>query len=249
MNYLKRSLIITLGFFLIFQSSYAEEIRVSLEPLPPLIVDEKTGLTIELLKEVEKISNLKFKIVIVPYHRAKLDLKNGKSALMGHTPHRQESKDFYNYGHELNWSVPTKIDVYSAKLKNVGLNTFKSLKKIGTPRGNKEFLSGLLKIPFNQFYEGKLDNLLKMLKANRIDAFLFERASTQTTIKKLNINGIYYTEVMDVAASLAVQKNMYGLRLKKKLDALILKANHKKIFKNYLKSMSLSKHGVVSVSK
>ncbi|MCP3924100.1 MAG: transporter substrate-binding domain-containing protein [Desulfobacterales bacterium] len=249
MNYFKKTLIFTLGLFLIFQSSYADEIRVSLEPLPPLIIDAKNGLTIELLKEVEKISDLKFKIVIMPYHRAKLDLKNGKSALMGHTPHKQESKEFYNYGHELKWSIPTKIDVYSAKLKNVDLNNFKSLKKIGTPRGNKEFLSDLLKIPLNQFYEGKLDNLLRMLKANRIDAFLFERASSQTTIRKLNLKGIYYTEVMDVAASLAVQKNLYGLRLKKKLDALILKANHKKIFKKYLKSMSLSKHGVVSVSK
>ncbi len=248
MNYLKILLFVAIGSVLIFQNTWAEEIRVSLEPLPPLIVDDKTGLTIQLLKEVEKISDLKFVINIMPYNRAKKELKKGKTVLMGHTPHKQEAKEFYEYGQELNWSVPTKIDVCAIKKENVNLNMYKTLPKIGTPRGNKEFLSGLLGIPFEQFHEGKLENLLKMLEKGRIDALLFERASTHTSIKNAKLEGVYYTEVMDVAAALAVQKTEQGSSLMKKLDDLIIKTNQTKIFKDYLKFMNLPKHGVVSIS-
>jgi len=37
----------------------AQEIRIGLEEFPPLINNSKSGYTIELLKEIEKILNLK----------------------------------------------------------------------------------------------------------------------------------------------------------------------------------------------
>ncbi len=201
------------------------------------------------LEEVEKISDLKFNIKIMPYNRAKNELKKGKTELMGHTPHRSETKDFYEYGQELNWSVLTKIDVYSVKKGNVGIDKYKTLSIIGTPRGNKEFLSGVLGIPLEQFYEGNLENLLGMLEKGRIDALLFERASTQTSIKKIKMKNVYYAEVMDVAASFAVQKTPQGTILMKKLDDLINKSSQTKIFKDYLEFVTLPKNGIVSISE
>ncbi|MBT4088180.1 MAG: hypothetical protein HOE30_06785 [Deltaproteobacteria bacterium] len=247
MNYIKLFLI-SIGMVLTFQNSWAEEVRVNLEPLPPLVVDIETGLTLQLLREIEGISDLKFTITIGPYNRAKMALKDGRAALMGHTPHQLEAKEFYEYAQELKWSIPTKIDVYSLKKDNVSLGKYKTLKRIGTPRGNKEFISEVLGIPLNQFYEGKIENLFKMLAKGRIDAFLFERVSSQTSIKKLKLQGVYYHEVMFVPASFAVQKTPQGTRLMKKLDALINKTNHTDIFKDYSKFMKLPKEGVVSLS-
>lgn len=246
MNYLK-GLLIVVGFIFTIQNTWAEEIKVSLEPLPPLIIDKDNGLTVKLLKEIEKISDIKFKIGIRPYSRAKKELKDGDIQLMGHTPYQQETKAFYKFGKELKWSVATKIDVFAIKKENVDLDKFKTLPKIGTPRGNKEFMSELLEIPLKQFHEGSIENLLKMMDKGRIDVFLFERASTHTTIKKLKLKNVYYSEVLILPASLAVQNTAMGSKLGAKLDQLIKKSDSNRIFKDYLNFMNLPGHGVVSI--
>ncbi len=110
------------------QPLFSETIQVGLEPLPPLIVSKTEGLTVQMLKKIEGISDLKFNIKIMPYNRAKKFLKDGQISLMGHTPHRQETKEFYTYGKELNWSVPTMIDIYGMKKANVTPTGHKNVK-------------------------------------------------------------------------------------------------------------------------
>lgn len=57
---------ITMIVFIIIQffvtSVFAETIKVSVEPFPPLINEDKTGASITLLKEIEKVTDLKFDI-------------------------------------------------------------------------------------------------------------------------------------------------------------------------------------------
>lgn len=238
--------VLALLFFFTVQTSFAEEIEVGLEPLPPLIVDESTGLSVQLLKEVEKISDLTFSIKIMPYNRAKAGLKSGKLSLMGHTPHGQEVEAFYAYAQELEWSVPTNLDIFATDKNRLKPEVYKTLEPIGTPRGNKEFIAEVFGIPVDNFYEGSIDNLLKMLKMGRIEAFAFERASTMSTIKDLNLDGIYYKHGFDISAGFAVPADSSGTRLKEKLDSLIKKVDQEAIFKEYLDYMSLPKTGEVT---
>lgn len=73
---------------LICEPVFGREVKVGFEPLPPLIVDKDTGYTIDMLKAIEKISDFKFTIKIMPYNRAKHMLKTGGVDLAGHTPYR-----------------------------------------------------------------------------------------------------------------------------------------------------------------
>ena len=230
---------------IITQPVFSQTIQVGLEPLPPLIVDKNNGLTIQLLREVEKISDLKFVIKIMPYNRARNGLAKGNLSLMGHTPHRQEAKEFYTYAQELDWSMPTVIDVYGTNKAKLQGNVYKTVAKIGTPRGNKEFLSELFGIPLSKFYEGRIENLVQMMKAGRIDVFLFERAATMSTIKKLGLKGIYYQYIFEIPVSFAVSKNSEGTKLKAKIDAQIKKVDQNSIFSDYLIYMNLPQQGEV----
>jgi len=227
---LKRALTL-LSILFLSSIAFSEVIRVGLEPFPPLIIDKKSGYTIELLKAIEKISDIKFEIKIMPYNRAKEELKEGRLDLIGHTPYKLEAKEFYVYAEELDFNIGVKADIYvkdKAKLKDI-----KKL-KIGTPRGNETFASDLLGIQVKNFHPGDLENLLRMLSAGRIDAFWFERASTMSTLEKLKIKNIYYEEnpKESINASLAVKKDKKGRELKKRLDLLLKKVDKKKILKD-----------------
>ncbi len=228
---------------------HAEEVKVGLEPFPPLIKTSTTGYTVIMLKEIEKISDFKFYIKIMPYNRAKLQLKTKKIDLMGHTPSGVETKEFYAYAQDINWQINTFTDLYGIKKENVEQSKLKTMSKIGTPRGNVDFFSELLGIPAKQFYEGEIGSLLKMLKKGRIEVFIFERASTMSTIKKHKIDNIFYKMVdISVPAGLAVRTDDEGEKLKKKLDKLIKKLDTRKIFGPYLKYINLPKHGIVDIS-
>lgn len=240
---------ITMIFFIIIQfiatPVFAETIKVSVEPFPPLINEDKTGASILLLKEIEKVTGLKFDIIIAPYNRAKLDLKNGKTDLIGHTPHGKETQEFYVYAQDLSWSIPTVTDIYAMKKETIEPSSFVAIKVIGVPRGNKEFLAEQYNISLMQLHEGDLDNLLKMLKISRIDAFIFERASSMETLKKLKIEGVSYKSLEVIGASFGTRKDTQGNDLKEKLDKAIKTIDVKKIYKGYETYTNMPSKGVV----
>ena len=222
----------------------AEEVVVGLEPFPPFITEDGKGYTIDLLRAIEPVAGLKFNIKIMPYNRAKVSLKNGIVDLMGHTPFKNEVKEFYDYAQELNWAIDGKTDFYAVdktKLEQPAKY------KIGTPRGNKEFYSDMLKIPLEQFYEGDLSQLLKMLAAGReINVFIFERGSTMSTIKNLGLKNIFYTDTkLELPASLAVAKNKKGDLLKERIEKAIKQIDQNKIFQTHKYYLNLPASGVV----
>ncbi len=241
-----KSLLFTLLFFAstIF-SLHAEEVKIGFEPFPPLILDENNGFVIELLKKAEQASDLKFSIKIMPYSRGKVDLKAKKLDLMGLTPYQHETKEFYQYAQELDWNIMSKMDVMSHTEKNTDEAAYKTLKKIGTPFGNKEFMSDVFGIPANQFIENKAENLIKMLSTKRIDAYIFERASTFIYIKNLKLENIYYRNILSMPASMAVGSDENGIRLKKKLDGVLKSIDTDSIFKEYLEYLNLPDYGIV----
>ncbi len=229
--------------------SHAETVKVGFEPFPPLIIDNRSGLTVELLREIEKISDFKFDIQIMPYSRAKISLETGRISLMGHLPHGLETQEFYRYAADLDWKVKSVTDLYGTSIEKIELNHFRELFRIGTPLGNKAFFSEVFDIPLEKFNEGKLENLL-MLKLNRIDVFIFERASTMSTLKKLKIKEIVYNTLDDNApASLAVRRDIPGMRLREKLDRLMRNVDQKRIFGEYLEYMNLPKKSEVLIDE
>lgn len=237
---------IILGWLLIFISTntFAEIVKVAVEPFPPLIVDDKSGYTIELLRKVEAISDIEFKITVVPWVRAKRMLKTGVYDMIAHSAPQAEGEDFYTYAEELNWKKEVCSDIYSMKQGNI--DNFKNI-LVGVPRGGEDAAHELAGIPFKNIWSGDLENLFKMLEKGRIDAFWYERGSSMSTIKQLKLNGIFYKKLPEESlfAGIAVQKNEKGLALKEKLDKLIEAVDHDSIFREYDTFLKMPNTGVL----
>ena len=245
--FLIRLALLLAGFFC-WQAKevFAREVVVGLEPLPPLITNEKTGLTIDLLRQIEKHSELSFTIHILPYNRAKRNLKTGAIQLMGHTPYQVETQEFYSFAQELDWSLQTMTDLYALTPEKLQPAYYKHQGTIGTPRGNEEFFAELYDIPLKNFFPyGDIKSLLKMLNAKRIDLFLFERASSMTAIKSINLPRVYYRQIDSIPVSMAVQKNPAGKELKRIIDTTIQRLDQDRIFADYLRYRDMPSSGVI----
>ncbi|MGB1197663.1 MAG: substrate-binding periplasmic protein [Thalassotalea sp.] len=224
-------------------SVFAENLVVAFEPFPPFISADGKGLTVDMLREIEKISDFTFDIKITTYARAKHELKNNRIDIAGHTPKNLETEEFYQYGAELDWEVSTSSDLFSLEKKHLDLTAIK-LKTIGTTTGNANFFAEQLGINKSNFIEvSTLNQLVKMLIRKRIDVILFERSSVMNLLEKNNIYGVFYQSIGDIPASFAVQNNEKGLLLKAKLDELIKTVNANQIFFEYLKYSKLSPEG------
>ncbi len=225
-----------------------EVIRVGLEPFPPLINEDGSGYSIDLLKRIEKVSNLQFDISIMPYYRAKNNLEKLRLDLIGHTPYQLEEKPFYRFAQELDWSKPTYTDLYAKKTGMFQPGALKNTKRIGVPRGNEGFFSELLDIPEENFIAGSdMDSLLKMLDRNEINAFIFERASTMSSLQRLGIAGIRYRKLKEIPIGFAVRKDQQGADLKKRLERHLSDIDQGGIYRVYLSYTRLPESGVVQV--
>ncbi len=235
-----------LSMFLVLTAAFAfsEPITAMLEPMPPLINEDGTGMTVDLLKAVAASAGFTLTVKIATYTRAKAELMAGSIQIMGHTPYKLEEPAFYDYAQEPQWYIDTFSDIYVLKPENAEKPKWNSL-KIGTPRGNKEFMASISGVPETAFFEDQLDNLVNMLAAGRIDAIMFERSSTMSTILKLGKKNIYYNTVSKVPASLGFAKTAAGTDLMKRLDAAIKNYNSKPIFAKFTVFTSLPEKGIV----
>jgi len=222
----------------------AQTVRVGLEPLPPLVNEDGTGLTITMLREIEKASSLRFTIQIMPYNRAKSELAGGNLDLIGHTPYGLETAEFYAFAQELVWKEDLATDFYALKKPFLD-NPEKG--KVGIPRGNKEFASDLTGIAVANFYEEDLRNLVPLLVAGRIDAIWFERGSVMTTIRKLGVSGVLYRQAPKelIPAGIAVRKNAAGDQLKAKIEEALKKVELAKIFADNRRFLKMPDSGTV----
>lgn len=242
--------VITLLFLLlslaIVEPSIASDqiVTAAMEPFPPLINEDGSGYTIDMLKKIEGTSDLKFSITIMNYARAKILLRTNKVDLIAHTPYRLEEPDFYDYAQELTWKIDVISDLYA-----MSEDKFKAIAnlKIGIPRGNEDFAAGVLGIPKEHFYVGRIENLLKMLQAGRIDVFWFERVSTMTTLKRLGITKVYYKRIPDypVPVGIAVAKNSKGTILRHTLEQALAASKWQENFKNNLQFNQYSAEGLI----
>ena len=230
-------------------SLFSREVKVGLEVFSPLINNSKAGYTIDLLRAIEKNSDLKFKIKIMTYGRAKRELKNGRVDLIGHTPKGYESKEFYEYAEDLDWEIPTSSDMFVIDKKYLNINNLRK-SRVGTLLGNADFLAESFNIPRELFFEVKnITQLVMMLKLKRLDAIVFERISVTQIVKEQRIPKVFYKQIVTIPIGFAVLKSDKNSSLKKKLDSIIRKLNHYEIYNKYISSVSKSKEGVIELDK
>lgn len=218
--------VLLLGFLTLhFSVAGADTVRVCVELANPLSDARGDPIGIEVLREVEKISDLRFVFTRAPYSRCLFGLRNGNTDLVLHVPYLAEP-GFDSYGIFLNWTVPVKADLVSldpawfAKLDALGDG------RIGVPRGNLEFAASATGIAPRKFQEiTTMASLVKMLALGRIDMIWYDRVSVRQELAAQNVQNAYYYElpIFGKVGSIAVglAKTPRGEALKHKLDALI----------------------------
>jgi polar amino acid transport system substrate-binding protein len=229
------------------QLSYSKEIDVGFEPFPPLINEDGSGLVVDMLNTLAASKNLHFNFHIMTYGRAKKDLQSELLKLIGLTPYRLETQEFYQYGVELNWHIDTQVDFFSLNKDYFNIEQLPD-GSIGTLIGNAAFFSEIINVPVIKFVEvSSLEQLVKMLALGRLSVILFERVSTMSTIKTLSIEHIYYKKMGIVPASLAVSNTTEGNILKKQLDSVLLNLDNQEFFSDFINYTSMSDSGKVII--
>ena len=222
----------------------AEEIRVRLEPFPPLILENGGGPVVAMLKEAAAGQDLNLDIRTVSYSRARYQLRNGEADLIGLVPLERETPDFYDYARELNWHVEARADLFShspALLEGEGWREH----RIGTPWGNAAFFSDMTGLSVDRFVESSLPSLARMLRSQRIDLLLFARMSTMETMADLGLEGIHYRNLYEIPAGFAVADTERGQSLAQRLDALLAAPGELTGFEDYVDYTELPSRGVV----
>jgi len=218
-----------------------------MEPFPPFVNEQGSGLTIDMLHAIEDISDLVFDIQIMTYARAKHQLENNRIDIIGHTPKNLETPEFYLYAQELDWIIDTTADIFSFERQNFDLGKLKK-GRIGTTLGNADFFAKQMNISRDKFIQtSTMRQLVDMFIKRRIDVLVFERVSVMTLLQEQKVTGVYFQSIGKVPASLGVYKSASGDKLKKKLDELIKKLPLDDIFSGYLKYTSLPKTGKVPI--
>lgn len=226
----------------------AETISIGLEPFPPFINENGEGLSVDMFRAIEKVSDLKFDIKIMTYARAKHELQLKRLDIAGHTPHSLETKDFYQYGQDLNWRIETTSDFFGYDKRLFNPENIQK-RKIGTTQGNAGFFAKKLNIDASYFVEVRsLNQLVDMLLKRRIDVILFERVSVMTLLKQRKAEGVYYQSIGHMPASLAVSNDAKGDALKAKLDKAISLIDFDKIYTTFYQYSSLPAQGVVPIN-
>ena len=223
----------------------ARSLEVRLEPFPPLVHEDGTGLAVELLERVEKISDFRFNIRVMPYSRARFEVRAGKADLFGPVPLGLETGDFEQWAHELQWYFETRSDLFALDGDNLDPERLQSL-SIGVPLGNAGFFAALTGVPREQFTETDLENLVQMLASGRIDALLFERASTMRMLRRLEIEGVQYRNLYSIPAGFAVRRENGGEAMAARLDELFGEVDAEKIIRAYQPYLDLPDRGRVS---
>jgi len=244
LNFIKSILVISC--LCISTPSFAKKSQIitALEAFPPLITSQGEGMVVNLLKEVEKISNFDFDISIMTYGRSKLELQSDRVQLIGLTPKNSETKNFYHYAEELHWELPVSVDLFVNEKNKI--EKYKEI-YIGVPTGNADFFSELLNIPRENFVEvTHLKQLTQMLSLNRIDGIIFERVAVVETFKETGIENAYYHQLTKTSASMAVSNSPTGKILKNELDFYFNKVQKDEIFSKYNSFMELPTTGQIS---
>lgn len=242
----KRSTTGLIGFWLLLHCARAlgETVEVRLEPFPPLVREDGTGMVVDQLQDLGRQTGLDFRIEVVAYSRAKYQLRNGQADLIGLVPLGRETQDFYDYALELDWRVEARADLFARDPAMLEGEAWRD-EPVGTPWGNADFFAHLTGVPRDRFVESSLGNLVQMLSRGRLPVLLFERAATLITIEQLDGSELYYRNLFIVPAGFAVARTGAGRELKQRLDAALPAAVDSPWLQDYRHYLELPDRGRV----
>lgn len=236
-----------LSFITSFKSN-AQEVNVGLEPFPPFINEDGTGFAIDMFKAITEQSDLQFNYHLMTWARAKRELKANRIDLIGMSPKGNETKEYYQYAKDLNWSFIATVDLFSKRKVNFDIDNLPT-KSIGTLIGNADFFAELSQIPRNKFIEvSNLKQLVKMMNQERIQTVIFERISMMTTIKKLQLPNVFYKKLVMIPATFSVTNTKEGTSLQQKLDNLMSQKNIAKYQEKLTSYNELENTGIVNIN-
>lgn len=232
--------VLLLGFLTLhFGAAGADTVRVCVELANPLPDAHGDPIGIEVLREVEKISDLRFVFTRAPYSRCLFGLRNGDTDLLVHVPYLAEP-GFESYGIYLNWTVPVKADLVT--LDPAWFDKLDTLDdgRIGVPRGNLDFAASATGIAKGKFQEvNTMASLVKMLTLGRIDMVWYDRVSVRQELAAQNVPNAYYFErpIFGKVGSIGIglAKTPRGEALKHRLDTLIARVDVKTLLAPYLR--------------
>ncbi len=204
----------------------AEKVVFITFPIPLMVVDENTGVFIELAKSISQRANLDIKIDVTPPKRAisKFIKKNG-DVIFPAVDIFFQPKDTYLKSTEI---IYVKTDFIFTRKNSPFLTTIKNLegKRVGLTRGYPyaKILTTHDNINF-EFANG--DNLnVRKLFAKRIDAFVVEEKSGLKAFENSgNLNLMQYDPTSPVSKQevfYAFQDNVKGKRLNQLISKALL---------------------------
>ncbi len=194
---------------------HEQVIRIGFEETPGLLQQDGKGIINLALKSIKKKTHLKFKTTYMAYSRAKLELKKKNLDLIGLIPQGEETKHFYEYADELNWSFDTSLVLFCNQKEDLKIK--KDL-LLGTPTGNEEFIAEILKIPMEQFIIGSFDSVVLRTKKKRTSCFVFEEISSLILAKELGIKKLHYKVLKKTRGSFGIHKSALSKRQKMTLE-------------------------------
>lgn len=244
-NPVARSLVGCLLCGCVALAAAAETVEVRLEPFPPLVREDGSGLVVEQLRELAGRERLSLNIQVVSYSRAKYQLRNGQADLIGLIPLGRETDDFYGYARELDWRLETRADLFSANPEVLEGDWWRG-SPVGTPWGNAAFFADLTGASRDRFVESSLGNLVEMMTRGRLPVLLFERTATLTMIEQLDDGVVYYRNLFVIPAGFAVQRNDAGRRLAELLNRALPPVDTSPHFRAWRRYLSLPESGRVS---
>lgn len=209
------------------------EIAVGLEHAPGLLQQNGKGAIDMALHDIEKKSDsFHFSITYLSYLRAKIELEKGHIDMIGLTPKDYETKDFYSYARETDWSLDTDLVLFC--------NTHSALdlahgEMVGTPAGNEGFVAETLKMRGARFVTGTLVSLVKRLKKHRIPCIAFEQYSVLKLAHNNRIKQLYFKRIAKVRGSFAFRKSFRNKKISKAIEEALRELNWNKYLKGLKK--------------
>lgn len=235
-----RQLFFILLFFLLPNTSLAEEIRIVSFPYPPYLTSENTGIIYDLVEAAAKNAGLTPDLKIYPRKRAmRAFKKNNGLMFLGerrYFPALQDTLDARRLMYSRGGIVYMKEKIPAGKIKRIEDGAGYS---VGLSLGGN-MVPVFEKAGWDVHPVTHLDSIIKMLVAGRIDCWGTADLTAISLINKLypeNRDAFYFQELEKISVELVSVKNDHLTplfnRFSRGFDKLVESGEYRKILERF----------------
>lgn len=250
-------LILFFMFFMIYLMQtklYSEEVIMGISSYPPYVIIKDnyvSGINIDLFSKIAKELGYEIKYIQAPWRRLLLLMEKGEIDILGTASKSPERQKYMHYI-EPPYMYGKKI-FYLRKNRNLYITEYVDLHelKIGMIRGSKHYTQFDSDSKINKVYVSDEKLHMKMLMADRIDAFIGSETIMDFLIQKYAYTGKFRKSKYFYAGSpgyFTISKKSKILLDTKKIDKLVkkllAKGDVKKIIQKYIKGKNVIKYKI-----